>query len=289
MTDNIFDNISENEWLSPTISDTPLEIFEFGTYRLAARKPVSFAKGAILTIPEIQIDGEPFTRNGLKEGGSIAYFLEVTGYKEDNTSYKYVDILFTNPTIKLTVDQIETMPSFYISELQQKRLEESREAYFSLWNNFYMPDIGRFDPELRNKIGMGQPFHAMPQIVNYNKRPKMDVDTGEAILDRNGKPAHWFDSYRTNWKFFESVEEMKQAKKDYWADDNGNSNSLFVYPDKWGDSTQDMLDWLKAELGKPNYDLKAIAEQASLTSEHTADWKKILAEALGIPEPMVNL
>ncbi len=307
MTDNIFKDISDDEWLNPTIQDTPLEIFEFGTYRLACRKSVSFSKGGILTVPEIQIDGLDFTRNGLKEGGGIAYFLEVTGYKEDDESYKYVDILFTAATIKLTAEQIETMPDFYISEPQQKKLKESKEAYFSLWNNFYMPDFGRFDVKLRNQIGMGQPFHAMPQIINYDKRPKLDQDTGESVLDRNGKPAHWYDSYRTNWKFFDSVDQMKQAKKDHWADSNGATESVapsFVYPDKWGKSIQSMTDYLLDALGQPDADLKVLAEEMHLTSKYTPDYKKILvatwqllpeedrvhlAKELDMPLPMIDL
>lgn len=149
-----------------------------------------------------------------------------------------------------------------------------------LWRDWVFPALRKLSKEERDKVLKGTPAK-WEDIPTGIKGILEDRDTGK---EKEFEYKAW-----GNFHLFANVEEMKKASEKHFAQFNNDDLPSFVYPDNWGDSIQDMLDWVKAELGKPDAKLEAIAKLASLTPEHTKDYSKILADILGVPEPTIKL
>lgn len=291
---NLFENL---DMQNPVVEGVQGEYFEFASYRFVKKINFTLKSGAVLEVPEIQINGASWTRNGMEEGGNnTAYLLESVGVKKDETPFTFVHILYDNCLhVKLTDDEVKSMPEFFINAQQQKALDEKKEAYFSVWANFYQTSIGKLPPDKIAQIGGGMQFHAKAKLVEYEKRPQLDDDK-EPVKDDNGKPLFWRSKYHTDWGLFDTVEALNTAKAEYWA--NGESSSSddgLVYPtvwegEKWKPTMVKMLTDSLNEDGKlkESVDLVTLATSVSLKEEFTPDYRKILTKHLGIPDPILG-
>lgn len=282
------DNVLDFQWgAKPEVVEGIQEIHTFATWRFATMKRVSFAKGESIEVPEIQINGEPFRRNGMKEGGNLkAYFLEVTKQSSQGEDYTYVEVLTTATNIKLTKAQVEMFPNVYVTEKQQKALDENGEAWFSLMSNLTQPGLNLLPEKTFAQIAMGKPFHAKCQDVSYNRR-----ESGET--NEQGNPKYWYDSYHTNWQLFNSREEMLAANQEDRANSGNNGNATgYTYPQKWGDNAEVMMTWAKEKFADENEDKADIfkkVQESGLTPDATPDYAKIMAEVQGVPQELAQL
>ena len=150
-----------------------------------------------------------------------------------------------------------------------------------LWRDYVMPAFQKLSKEDRAKVLAGCPAK-WEEVGTGIKGTFKDRDTGE---DKEFEHRVW-----ANFEVYPSDEAMLEASEKHFANINGNGTAAaFQYPDHWKGNEADMNEWLKGELSKEGADVAEVAKQAGLSADATPDYKKILAVALGVPEPMVNL
>lgn len=278
-------------------------ITDFGQFRLAARRKVTlYQAGQSITIPEIEINGQPYTRKGIKEGGKTwMYFFTRTAEKQDGSEFTEVR-MFTTQTYGVDAKTVANMPVYLLSDNQQKQFEQSKNGektadgksilvWLSDWTNLQVPAIQALSKEHAQLVGSGKPFYASAKNWNVGKRPNV-VNEG-AEEEKKYYDRYWFD-----FTIYPNKESMVAAREAYFASLNGNGDSSGlaypVTPVDWTDNEETMAQWVKDEVaaGKALSDVAAkagLVEGAVDKNGNPVAYKAILAAILDIPEPTLKL
>ena len=272
---------------------------EYATYQIVAMRKVDFKAGASITLPDVLIDGQPYTRNGLQEGGRYqAIFLKITKTDSQGQEYSFILVLMNN-SFAMQKEDIEKLPVSRLSDKQLKQLEKDDFAYVSAWSNMQRAAIEQAPKATREALQMGKPVHAKALLHTYDKRPKIDRDTGEEVKDENGNPEYWYDQFRYGFEEFDTRLALRAAEQEYWDNrQNGTSENVgFKYPvspTDWTSSIDAMREYALTQYQATN-DIATVASQVGLTAlakdadGNPVKYKAILADILSIPEAMVNV
>lgn len=323
MTDEQFPDIPWDEEVdevqdAPPVGDFP----EFGKMQLVGVKKVAlFASGERVELPDVIINGEVWSRGGMKDGWNpgqdrnnvTAFFIRRDGVNmKTGDPFAVVDIYTNNtqyalnkvdgnPVLKVGEREV-TPPVFNLNKHQQKKYDDEGVAWLSDWSNLQFPALrASLNEQQKKDFNAGKPLFYRADTFAY----RMREDTTN--LDDKGNPRKYYDRYRHNFTVFGTEAELNVAREVYkneqGIESNGAEPDLSIFPKDWTlESVESsfmypemgLVDKLKA--GKET--LQEIVEAALLTSGgvpveahngEPVDVKAILMEAyqrIDTPEPL---
>ena len=218
-----------------------------------------FSKGATLTLPEIVVNGQPWSRNGIKEGGnSRAFFFTLYGENAQTSEpFKLVKIFTSNPQYE--IEDMSKYPHIWLDEVQKKYLAEKGKTRVSDWVNLQKP-------ALRATLG---PQVSALQDGLWVKAETTVYEVREDVTqtDNEGKPKKYYNKYWTGFTIYPTKEAMLAARQAEMSEDN-STQPASPYPVAWNITDQwplsTYLDIAKKSLAANPDDLKKAAIAAKL-------------------------
>ena len=238
---------------------------DWGLLKLVCSKHIQlFAKGQTLTIPEIVINGQPWSRNGIKEGGSTkALFFTLQGVNS-KTGEPFTSVRFYTNRPQWEIEDASRYPHIYLTDEQKKLLAEKGKLSISDWTNLQKPAMQAVLGKRINDLSTTG-LWVKADNTNYSVR-----DSNQ--LNDDGTPKKYYEKYWSNFVVFDSEAAMNAAKADEVVLSNG-----ITYPDGWGSSVDAMLDYIAGQIA-PNSDFDTkVVEWKLAGSDHV---KAILKEAV---------
>lgn len=237
---------------------------DWGLLKLVTAKNVTlFSKGATLTIPEITVNGSPWSRNGIKEGGTTkAMFFTLQGINS-KTGEPFTSVrMFTNRP-QWEIEDASRYPHIYLTEEQRKILAEKGKLNISDWTNLQKPAmqavLGKRIDDLKGGLWV------KAENTNYSVRESNQ-------LNDDGTPRKFYEKYWSGFAVFENEAALNAAKSEEVVLSNG-----ITYPDSWGSSVDAMLNYIAGQIAADSdFDTKIIEWKLS-GSDHV---KAILKEAV---------
>lgn len=282
MSDYIEQELTWNDEVDEVVESTPTSFPDFGTMKLVGvRKVQLFASGGEITLPNVVINGQAWSRKGIKFGWTqgnrnncMAYFiLRESVNMKTLEPFQAVDY-FTNATsipvnnkdgvMVISVGGREdTPPVLKLNEKQQKAFEEKGTAWVSEWSNLqYVALHQSLTKEQLDKFGKGEPIHYRADTWTYQVKESNQ-------LDENGNPRKFYSRYRYNFTIFASKAEMEVARNKYreseGVEDAGDSGMMVkpYWPKTWESETVVTWAW---NLAKTVTNPQALAIQTMMVT-----------------------
>lgn len=262
---------------------------DWGLLELAAVKNVTlFAKGETLTLPEIVINGQPFTRNGIKLGGPTkAFFFTLKG-NNSQTGEPFTAVRMYHNQAGFKIEDKDKYPHLYLTEKQQAYLNKNGSVYVSDWANMQKPVLANVLKDKVQRLDKGG-LWVRAENTTYHVR-----ETDQ--LDNESKPKKYYAKYWSDFTIFETEAAMLAAK----AEEVGasvQSNGL-MYPANlvdWVDMTNNTLKkFVESGLSHKEAAIKGqLMNDKGVPSNdvngNPVNVKAILAKALDVPEDFITL
>jgi len=242
---------------------------DWGRLKLVAVKNVSlFAKGEVLTLKDVIINNEMFSRKGIKDGGPTQLLV----FTLDGTNFKTGEMftfhrLFDNKP-RWNISDISKYPNIYLDEDQEKYFNKKGNVYISSWVNLQLPSLQKIGKKLDDLKKDGLWVRA--ENVVYNS-----YETNR--IDDKGKPVIGYDKYWSEFTIFENEDTMKIARM---KEDTENSDGI-IYPKSWGDSVDAMLNYISTEI---TTDTNLSEKVVVWKFDSFSDVKAILKEAIDLKD-----
>jgi hypothetical protein len=264
---------------------------EFGRLRLAAAKNVTlFQKGASISIPTVTVNGEPFSRGGIQEGGPTkAYFFEFLGKTKTLEDFTSVKIFTTMANIPITKDSSYPIKPD-LSQKQTGAIEDEKTAWISDWSQLQYPSLkASLSPQQLTDLSKGKPFYFSAKTWNTGRKPFESTTT----FKEDGTPKKYYEQFWYDFTIYQNEAEMLKAKDAHWESDSSEDLGDF-WPKSWAEDLPGMVDWAKrkaTEITEP----VALAKELNLSPDDEAingekvSPTKVLSVLLDKPEPMVKV
>ena len=262
---------------------------DWGLLELAAVKNVTlFAKGETLTLPEITINGQPFSRNGIKAGGPTKLFVFTIKGNNSQTGEPFTAVRMYHNQTQFKIEDASQFPHLYLTEKQKAYLDKNGSVYISDWANLQKPALGAVLKDQINSLTKGG-LWVKAENVTYHVRENPEQ------VDNDGKTKKYYSKYWSDFTVFPDEAAMLAAKSAEVT--NVQSNGL-MYPANlvsYVDATNDSLrGFIKSGLSHAEAAIKGTLMDASGkpaldVNGNPVDVKAILAKALDLPEALINL
>lgn len=232
---------------------------DWGLLELKAVKNVTlFAKGESLVLPEIIVNGQPFSRNGIKAGGPTKLFVFTVKGTNSQTGEPFTAVRLYHNQTQFKIEDGSKYPHLYLTEKQQEHLNKNGSVYVSDWVNLQKPTLFNVLKEKVKQLSNGG-LWVCAENTTYHVRENPDQ------LDNDGKPRKYYSKYWSGFTVYPNEADMLAARKAEMGDSNGVTAS--PYPTTWQISEQWPLDTFlgiaKKALEDTN-DLKQAAIKAKL-------------------------
>lgn len=288
MSDKVqFPDIPWDEEVDEVAEAGPRTITDYGTLQCIGVKKVQlFASGERVTFPDFLLNGEPFSRSGMKEGwadggkNALAHFIAFTTTNQQGEEYTRVVVYTSMPNIPVDAKKVDTYPVIALDKSQQKAKANGKTVWLADWSNLQFPAFRQgFNKKYQAKYSNGEPIHFKGDRWNTGTKPRED---NQGRTNDKGEPKKYYDHYWFNIQTFETKEEMVNARG---TTSNGTPVNTAHYPSHWVTSdVQAMLDYARTQLALSDSDLaKTVGltiqgEPAKTVSGQSVDVAALIAE-----------
>lgn len=207
---------------------------DWGLLKLVASKNVTlFSKGATLTLSDVLVNGQPFSRNGIKDGGTTrAFFFTLDGENtQTGEPFRMVKMYTSSP--QYDIEDASKYPHIYLDESQKKYLAEKGKTRVSDWVNLQKPAFN---------ATLGKQTAALQTTGLWVKAETTVYEVREDATqtDSNGKPKKYYTKYWHNFTVYPTKEAMEAARK---AEGGNNGVAPSPYPVTWDTTGNFDLNW----------------------------------------------
>lgn len=275
----------------------PRVIVEYGAMQyLGSKKVIMFAKDSKVTWPNLIINGQPYSRGGMKEGhekggrNAIVHPFAFFGKAyTDDRDFTTVKMFNTLPIIPVEPADLEKYPVIQLDEGQIKTRDAGKTVWLSDWSNLMFPVLKSLPTDVRARVTRGEKVYFSAETWNTGAKP----NESKIVQNEDGSPKKYYDHYWYNITVYASEAEMLAARA---AAKNGSGVSLGVddLPAEWvnaGGTREGLYADIKEryEKGQP---FKTIVKKCDLEGETTKgqpiDAKALVAAALDQPVEMLK-
>lgn len=209
-------NINWDEEVPELAEFGPRVITDYGTLRyLGAKKVQLFVKDSKITFPDLIINGQPYSRGGMKEGhtqggrNAVAHFFAYTGRAfTDDKPFTTVRMFTNMANIPVEADKLAGYPVIQLDEAQVKARDAGKTVWLSDWGNLQFPAMKSLPNEARQKLTKGEEVYFSADQWNTGAKPREDKEK----TNEDGTPKKYYDHYWYNFTIYASEAEMLAAR-----------------------------------------------------------------------------
>lgn len=301
MSEFEFPDLPWDDGIDEVVETGPRVFSDVGIMQYLGPKQVQlFASGERVTFPNFLVNGEPYSRGGMKEGwkegakNATAHFIAFTGTNQQGEEFVTVKIFTTMTNIPVDAGKVEGYPVVKLNDSQQKAKDDGKTVWLADWSNLQFPALVQsLSAKDRNAFSKGQPLYFKGDRWNTGTPPREDA---QGRTNDKGEVKKYYDYYWCNIQTFNTKEEMLAARGSV----SENGTAVSHYPASWVKSgLDDMLEYVKTnpDLDRSNHKAFAVniglldenGQPAKTSNDKPCDVAKILSEVLNIPEPMIKL
>ena len=263
---------------------------------LGAKKVQLFATGEKVFLPNLIINGQPFSKGGMKEGhakggkNAVAHFFAFFGRGfTDDKEFTSVRIFTTQPNIPVDAEKVAGYPVITLDEKQTAAQKDGKTVWLSDWSNLQFPAIKTLSADARAKLTKSEKLFVAADNWNTGTKPREST----TATNDDGSAKKYYDKYWYQFVVFASEAEMlaaRSAAKGGAVLDSGVDDLPKEWVDAGGDR-QGLYGDIKERYDK-GQPFKVIVKKCDLEGDSVnngpVDAKRLVAAALDQPEELLE-